>query len=111
MKFEIIGMCPCCARSEKSANVDIILNRNDEGDLTNMYIFGDDDFDVPAHSSAITEIEVSPDGKNITDIVCPRCKEHIAVSVPIIKKVLDSSSITRSNDCIITAVNIPQFER
>lgn len=87
MKSEIIGICPSCIQSEKNPRcVDIFVCRNEQGDIINMYIFGDDDFDVPTHNQAITEITVSEDGKNITEIVCPRCKEKIAVNIPVIKK-------------------------
>ena len=108
MKLEIIGMCPCCAKSQNGANVDIIVNRNDEGDLTNMYIFGDDDFDVPARSTAITDIEVSSDGKNITEIVCPRCKENIAVMVPVIKRPNNVSFKNRFNIMRDSGIAEPQ---
>lgn len=87
MKSEIIGICPSCIEAENNARcVDIYVCRNDKGDITNMYIFGDDDFDVPANNQAITEIQVSKDGKTITEIVCPRCKERIAVNIPVIKE-------------------------
>lgn len=87
MKNEIIGICPSCIEQKNGARcVDIYVCRNEQGDITNMYIFGDDDFDVPANNQAITEIKVSEDGKNITEIVCPRCKERIAVSIPVIQK-------------------------
>ena len=86
MKNEIIGVCPCCMKSSKSACVDIYVSRNNEGDITDMYIFGDDDFDFPSKYQNVTEIEVSKDGKTITEMVCPRCKERIAISVPVIDK-------------------------
>ncbi|MBR3885735.1 MAG: hypothetical protein IKJ33_04675 [Clostridia bacterium] len=87
MKSEIIGICPSCIEKENGSRcVDIYVSRNEQGDITNMYIFGDDDFDVPANNQAITEIKVSKDGKTITEIVCPRCKEKIAVNIPVIQK-------------------------
>lgn len=86
MKSEIIGSCPCCIKKNRCATTDIFVCRNDEGDISSMYIFGDDDFDVPANNQFITEIQVSSDGKNITEIVCPKCKERVSVLVPVIKK-------------------------
>ena len=87
MKSEIIGICPSCIDLEKNSRmVDIYVSRNEMGDITDMYIFGDDDFDVPASNQNITEIKVSKDGKTITEIVCPRCKERIAVNIPVIKR-------------------------
>lgn len=87
MKNEIIGMCPSCiSQKGKERIVDIYVSRNDRGDITSMYIFGDDDFDMPGSACDITEIKVSEDGKTITEIVCPRCKERIAVNIPVIQK-------------------------
>ena len=87
MKNEIIGMCPSCiSQKGKERIVDIYVSRNDKGDITAMYIFGDDDFDMPGKNCDITEIKVSEDGKTITEIVCPRCKERIAVNIPVIKE-------------------------
>ena len=31
------------------------------------------------------DFSVSEDGKTITEVVCPKCKERIAVSVPVIE--------------------------
>ena len=46
MKNEIIGICPSCIDQKNgSRTVDIYVCRNEQGDITNMYIFGDDDFD------------------------------------------------------------------
>ena len=85
MKNEVIGMCPSCiSKKGKERMVDIYVARNDKGDITAMYIFGDDDFDMPSRNCDITDFKVSEDGKTITEIVCPRCKERIAVSVPVI---------------------------
>ena len=87
MKNEIIGTCPGCYNSQKDSRmVDIYVERNEQGDIENIYIFGDDDFDMPSRNCNITEIKVSEDGKTITEIVCPRCKERIAVEIPVIKK-------------------------
>ena len=87
MKNEIIGMCPSCINKKgQERMVDIYVERNDKGDITAMYIFGDDDFDMRSSESNITDFKVSEDGKTITEIVCPRCKERIAVSVPVIQE-------------------------
>ncbi len=87
MKNEIIGMCPGCLQKKgQERMVDIYVVRNDKGDITDMYIFGDDDFDVPAKNQNITEMKVSDDGKTIIEITCPRCLEKIAVSIPVIKE-------------------------
>lgn len=88
MKNEIIGNCPSCLNSKKGcANVDIYVSRNNLGEITNMYIFGDDHFDVPANNQCITEFSVSEDGSTITELVCPRCRERISVSIPVIENV------------------------
>lgn len=87
MKNEIIGMCPSCINQKgKERMVDIYVARNDKGDITDMYIFGDDDFDMPGSACDITEFKVSEDGKTITEIVCPRCLERIAVNIPVIQE-------------------------
>lgn len=87
MKNEIIGMCPSCINQKgKERMVDIYVARNDKGDITAMYIFGDDDFDMPGRNCDITDFKVSEDGKTITEIVCPRCLERIAVSIPVIQE-------------------------
>ena len=99
MKCEIIGSCPCCINKKNSLNTDIFANRNEDGDITGMYIFGDDDFDVPTSGQFISEIKVSDDGKNIIEIVCPRCKEYVEVSVPVIKKM--GRTLFRSEICDI----------
>ena len=86
MKCEIIGNCPSCLDKEKGgANVDIYVCRNAAGEITNMYIFGDDHFSVPAKDQCITDFVVSEDGSTITELVCPRCKERVSVSIPIIE--------------------------
>ena len=96
MSLEIIGICPSCIELEKNArSVDIYVCRDENGDINDMYIFGDDDFDVPADNQNITEIKVSKDGKTITEIVCPRCKERIAVNIPVIKEPEKESEISQ----------------
>ncbi len=80
MTCDIIGICPSCLNSKNSACVDIFVNRNEAGEVENMYVFGNEQFED------ILDFSVSEDGKTITEIVCPRCKERIAVSVPVIEK-------------------------
>ena len=95
MKSEIIGNCPCCLRLPKGgALVDIYVSRNKGGEITNMYIFGDDHFDVPSHNQSITEFTVSEDGSAITELVCPRCREKFSVYIPIIEKGNEQSYIS-----------------
>ena len=86
MTCEIIGICPSCVNGKDSRMIDIYVGRNDKGDVTDIYIFGDDDFDVPANNQSVTDITVSEDGKTITEIICPRCKERISVNIPVIKE-------------------------
>ena len=86
MKHENIGSCPgCYDLKNRSRMVDIYVVRDNNGGIANMYIFGDDDFDMISSDCNIEEFKVSEDGKTITEIVCPRCKERIAVEVPVIK--------------------------
>ena len=92
MGCEIVGVCTSCLNSKNPACVDIYVSRNKAGEITNMYIFGDDHFDVPASNQSILDFSVSEDGKTITEVVCPRCKERIAVSVPVIANVSNKSN-------------------
>ena len=78
MKNEIIGICPSCIEQKNgSRTVDIYVCRNEQGDITNMYIFGDDDFDVPANNQAITEIKVSEDGKILLKLFAQDAKKEL----------------------------------
>ena len=87
MKTDIIGSCPCCREmKQESRIVDFYVTRDDKGVFNNMYIFGDDDFDVPPRDHAVKGIFGSEDGKTITEIICPRCKEKIAVNIPVVKE-------------------------
>ena len=79
MACDIIGICPSCLHSKNSACVDIYVSRNEAGEIANMYVFGNEQFED------ILDFSVSEDGKTITEIVCPRCKEIIPVSVPVIE--------------------------
>lgn len=90
MKTEIIGICPCCVKQNNGNGplVDFYAVRENNGDLKEIYIFGDDDFDVPRENQAVTEVEFSNDKKSVIDVVCPRCKEHVSVNIPIIKELL-----------------------
>lgn len=97
MKVEEIGMCPCCFQGKGPA-VGIYANRKDNGDLTGLYIFGDDDFDVPKNNQDIKDVKISDDKKSVIEIVCPRCKEHIAVNIPIIKQLFRSYTPLEMNE-------------
>lgn len=87
MKIEEIGRCPCCLQDKThGSEVNFFTLREDNGELTEIHIFGDDDFDVPSVNQIVTEAKFSEDGKNVIEIVCPRCKEHINVEIPIVKQ-------------------------
>lgn len=91
MKIEEIGFCPCCFNDEKSgAVINFYTLREDNGDLKEIHIFGDDDFDVPSANQTVKEATFSDDGKFVTEVVCPRCKEHIEVKIPIVKQQLEA---------------------
>lgn len=79
MACDIIGICPSCLNSKNSACVDIYVSRNNAGEIENMYVFANEKFED------ILDFSVSEDGKTVTEIVCPRCKEVIPVSVPVIE--------------------------
>ena len=85
MACEIIGICSSCLNSKKSACVDIYVSRNDAGEIANMYVFGNEQFED------ILDFSVSEDGKTVTEIVCPKCKERIPVSVPVIEDKIQSN--------------------
>lgn len=85
MKLEEIGNCPCCFEKGKyGAIVDFFAIREDNGDLREIHIVGDD-LDIPSKDWVVTEATTSKDGKSVTEIVCPRCKEHINVDISIVK--------------------------
>lgn len=87
MKIEEIGFCPCCFNDKKNgAVINFYALREDNGELKEIHIFGDDDFDVPSANQTVTEASFSNDGKFVTEVVCPRCKEHIEVKIPIVKQ-------------------------
>ena len=79
MACDIIGICPSCLNSKNSTCVDIYVNRNDAGEVTNIYVFGSEQFED------VLDFAVSEDGKTITEVICPRCKERIPVSIPVIE--------------------------
>lgn len=86
MKLEEIGKCPCCfEKGSYGAIVDFFVVREDNGDLKEIHIVGDD-LDIPSRDWVVTEATTSKDGKSVTEIVCPRCKEHINVNISIIKQ-------------------------
>lgn len=89
MKIEELGRCPCCSggkASIKALTVNFYALRHDNGDLNEIYIFGDDDFDVPSSSATVRNVKFSDDKRRVTEVECPRCNENIAVNVPIIKE-------------------------
>lgn len=88
MKIEELGRCPCCLAGKKVSSlvVNFFASRFDNGDLEEIYIFGDDDFDVPSSNATVTSVKFSDDNKSVTEVVCPRCNENILVDVPIIKE-------------------------
>ena len=45
MTCDIIGICPSCLNSKNSACVDIFVNRNEAGEVENMYVFGNEQFE------------------------------------------------------------------
>lgn len=89
MTCDVIGVCPSCLNSKNSACVDIFVERNDAGEVTNMYVFGNDQFED------ILDFSVSKDGKTITEVVCPKCKEVIPVSVPVIQNKKSKVSVAQ----------------
>lgn len=90
-KVEEIGMCPSCY-DKRGPVVNFFAVRDDEGVLTEIHIFGDDDLDVAGDNLIVKEVKFSEDNKNVIEVVCPRCKEHIKVNIPLIKK-LDKSYV------------------
>ena len=89
MACDIIGVCPSCLHSKNPTCVDIYVSRNDAGEVANIYVFGNEQFED------VLDFSVSEDGKTITEVVCPKCKERIAVSVPVIegKKVQSKETV------------------
>lgn len=87
MKLEELGFCPCCINENNGRGplVNLYASRKDNGDLQDIYIFGDDDFSVPAKDHFVTEVKISEDNKTVTEVVCPRCKERLAVNIDIVK--------------------------
>ena len=88
MKIEEIGKCPCCfdGKNVTPQVVNFYVARQDNGDLAEIYIFGDDDFDVPSSNATVKSAKFSEDNKNVTEVTCPRCKENILVNIPIVKE-------------------------
>ena len=105
MKNEVIGMCPSCiSKKGKERMVDIYVARNDKGDITAMYIFGDDDFDVPSSSATVRNVKFSDDNKSVTEVECPRCNENILVDIPIIKQQSEFfRALTKNTEPLIMA--------
>ena len=88
MKIEELGRCPCCydGKGVRSLMVNFYASRYDNGDLEEIYIFGDDDFDVPSSNATVKSVKFSDDKKNVTEVTCPRCNENILINIPIIKE-------------------------
>lgn len=97
---EEIGMCPSCFKGNGPA-VDFYAVRNENGEILEIHIFGDDDLDVTGKDLIVTDVKFSDDGKTITEVVCPRCKELISVNIPIVKK-LDRTFVPIRGDKKLT---------
>ena len=92
---EIVGICPHCFKGKGKGltdsgkkvgrEVDIYAEWNKDDVLDNLYIWGDEHFDMLGEDSIIREIGFSDDQKHVNDIVCPRCKEHVPVNIPIVR--------------------------
>ena len=105
---ELIRMCPHCYKGvgrgltdngkRVGREVDIYAEYNKDDVLHNIYIFGDDDFDMPSDMGNITEIGISNDQKHVSDVVCPRCKEHVSVNIPIVRTRKKVRSIGEENE-------------
>ena len=87
MKIEELGRCPCCyeGKNVSAHTVNFYAARQDNGDLVEIYIFGDDDFDMTSSNSTVSSVKFSDDKKSVTEVTCPRCNEKLLVSIPIIK--------------------------
>lgn len=99
-KIEEIGMCPSCFKGSGPA-VNFYVVRDNEGVLTEIHIFGDDDLDVSGSNLIVKEVKFSEDNKNVIEVVCPRCKEHINVNIPIVKQ-LSKSYVALKGDKMLT---------
>ena len=105
---ERIGICPHCLKGEGRGlttnglkvgrEVDIFAEWNKDGVLYTIYAIGDDDYDIRSSDSNVTEIGISDDQRHVSDIVCPRCKEHVPVRIPIVKKREIAKSSKKEND-------------
>lgn len=105
MKIEELGKCPCCSggkASIKALTVNFYALRQDNGDLDEIYIFGDDDFDVPSSSATVRNVKFSEDNKSVTEVECPRCNENILVDIPIIKQQAEFFRTLASNSLPLT---------
>ena len=112
MKIEEIGKCPCCFdHKTRSAMVNFYTVRKDNGELEEIHIFGDDDFDVPSANQTVTDAKFSNDGKSVTEVVCPRCKERIAVEIPIIKQQESMFLPLKEGAKPLTVVSEPQAQK
>ena len=112
MKIEELGRCPCCSEGKKvSAHaVNFYAARQDNGDLVEIYIFGDDDFDMSSSNSTVSSVKFSDDKTRVTEVTCPRCLEDILVNVPIIKKQMELFRPLSSNAAPLMPANQAQIE-
>lgn len=107
MKIEEIGKCPCCCAGKgvNSHVVNFYTSRLDNGDLVEIYIFGDDDFDLPSSNSLVTNVKFSDDRKSVIEVECPRCKENISVNIPIVKEQTEFFKALQSGSIPLRAVS------
>ena len=112
MKIEELGRCPCCSEGKKVSahTVNFYAARQDNGDLAEIYIFGDDDFDMASSNSTVSSVKFSDDKKNVTEVTCPRCLENILVNIPIIKQQTELFQPLASNAAPLMAANQAQIE-
>lgn len=83
--------CPCCIKKNKPA-VDIYAERKDNGDISSLYVFGDDDFSLTLNDAFVKEILLSENEKDIVGLQCPNCNEFVNVNIPIIKSINKNKS-------------------
>ena len=113
MKIEELGRCPCCSEGKKvtAHAVSFFVARQDNGDLAEIYIFGDDDFDMPASHTTVKQAKFSEDKKKVTEVTCPRCKEEILVNIPIIKEQVELFKALQANAAPLEPANQARTQR
>lgn len=112
MKIEELGRCPCCSDGKKVTPhaVNFYVARQDNGDLAEIYIFGDDDFDMASSNSTVNDVKFSEDKTSVTEVTCPRCKENILVHIPIIKEQTEMFRSLSANAAPLMPANQVQLE-